>query len=237
MRVLDWLSSRAADFAAAVVFYGVHAGIGGADDGVDGVLRRAGGDAYAGAGSELKAAVHAEAGVDEFVVKISGGKQSFSRRGFGHHDYELVASITEAHVFGAGDLFEARANAAKEFAADEMAVCVVDGLESVEIDKGEADRFAVAVRVIDLLLEDLVEMANVVEACSVVGDGELLDSRDVLRILDGDSGMIAEDVKEGDRVVAHLAGARIENFDDTLNAFASAEGHGDDRTNDALVGT
>ena len=79
-------------------------------------------------------------------------------------------------------------------------------------------------------------MADVVEAGGVVGDGELLDARDVVRVLDCDSGVVAEDVKEGDGVIAHLAGARIENLDDALDAFAAAQGHGDDGADHALIG-
>src|SRR6476620_1882403 len=77
-------------------------------------------------------------------------------------------------------------------------------------------------------------MANVKEAGCVIGDCELLDVGDVLRVFDGDGGMVAEDVKKRDRVVAHLAGARVEDLDNTLNAFAAAQGHGDYGANDAL---
>ena len=79
-------------------------------------------------------------GVDEFLVEIGGRNQGFACGGFGHHHDEFVAAVTEAHIFWAGQFFEACADAAKEFAADEVAVNVVHGFESVEIDESEADR-------------------------------------------------------------------------------------------------
>ena len=54
---------------------------------------------------------------------------------------------------------------------------------------------------LQFLLEHVVEMAHVEEAGGVIGDGELLDARDVASIFDGDGRVVAEDVKECDGVV------------------------------------
>ncbi len=78
-------------------------------------------------------------------------------------------------------------------------------------------------------------MAHVEQAGGVVGDGELLNARHVVRILDGDGGVVAQDVQESDGVITHLAGARIEDFDDSLYAFASAQRHRDHRTHHARL--
>ena len=48
-------------------------------------------------------------------------------------------------------------------------------------------------------------MARVEEAGTVVGDGELLDAGDVVRVFDGDGGVVGEDVQKGDGVVGHLS--------------------------------
>ena len=79
-------------------------------------------------------------------------------------------------------------------------------------------------------------MAHVEEAGGVVGDGELLDARHVVRILDGDGGVVGEDVQEGDGVIVELAGVRIEDLDDAMGAFASAQGQGDHGANFAQAG-
>ena len=55
-----------------------------------------------------------------------GRVQRFGGGGFRHHYDELVATVTEAHVFGTGKLLDAGANAAEEFAANKVAVNVVD---------------------------------------------------------------------------------------------------------------
>ena len=93
----------------------------------------------------------------------------------------------------------------------------------------------VASAALQFVLQHLVEMAHVVEAGCVVGNGELLDARHVVRILNGDGRVIAKDMQKGDGVIAHLAGARIENLDDALNAFASAQGHRDHGAHHAPV--
>ena len=62
-----------------------------------------------------------------------------SARRVGHKDDELVAAVTEADVLGAAQLLEPAAGVAEQLAADQMAVRVVDVLEAVEVEKGQAD--------------------------------------------------------------------------------------------------
>ena len=48
--------------------------------------------------------------------------------------------------------------------------------------------------------------------------------------------MVGQNVKDGDRIVGHLVGARVENFDDAVGAFAPAHWHGNHRTHLARLG-
>jgi len=58
----------------------------------------------------------------------------------------------------------------EQFAADEVTVLVVDALEAIEVEKGEADGLAEMLGVLEFAAEDVVEVAGVVEAGAVVGD-------------------------------------------------------------------
>src|ERR1700678_1628103 len=75
-------------------------------------------------------------------------------------------------------------------------------------------------------------MAGVVEAGYVVGDGKLLDAGDVLGVFDGDGGVVNEDVEKGDGVVRVLVEMGIEDFEDAVGSFASADGQADGGVND-----
>src|SRR6185312_203061 len=105
-----------------------------------------------------------------------------------------------------------------------MAVCVVDKLEAVQVQKRQADRRLQTQAAVQLASQHVVEVSHVVEASGVVGDGQLLNARHVARIFNGDGGVVGQDVQERHRVIVHLVGARVQNFDYALRAFASAQG-------------
>ena len=77
-------------------------------------------------------------------VSISAREQracgpALLRAGLGHQDDELIAAVAEAVVLLAAQFLQALAGAGEQFAAHEVAVRVVDQLELVEIDKGQAE--------------------------------------------------------------------------------------------------
>ena len=77
-----------------------------------------------------------------------------------------------------------------------MAVGVVDLLEVVEVNKDHRKFVVVPRRAIDLGLQNFIEMAGVVEAGAIVGDGEFLNLLDGARVFNGDGGVVAECVQE-----------------------------------------
>ena len=112
---------------------------------------------------------------------------------------------------------------AKQFAADQMAVGVVDILEAIEVKEGEADRCALDSDALEFTIEYMVEVAGVEEASAVVGDGELLDAGDVVSVFDRDGGVVGEDVEKSNGVVVHLVGAGIDDLDNAVGSLAAAE--------------
>ena len=73
-----------------------------------------------------------------------------------------------------------------------MAVRIVDALEVIEVDEDQRKFEAVAVRAVDFRVQHEVQMARVVEAGAIVGDGQLVDALHVARIFDGDGGKIGQ---------------------------------------------
>ena len=123
------------------------------------------------------------------------------------------------------ELLKAAADVGEQVAAHEVTVRVVDQLEKVEVKESQAHGEIETDGPRQFAAENIVEMARVEEAGSVVGDGELLNARHVARIFNGDGGMIGQDVQEGDCVVVHAIGARIENFDDPIGSLAAEQWH------------
>ena len=76
---------------------------------------------------------------------------------------------------------------------------------------------------LEFALQYGVEVACVVEAGAVVGNAELLDAGYVTRILNGDGGVVGEDVQECDGVVAEAVGAgSVLGFGAAWSAVSSA---------------
>src|SRR5580658_9469059 len=151
--------------------------------------------------------------------------QGFFAGGCGHEDDEFVAAVAEAKIGAAAELADAPADAAKQLAADEMAMKIVDELEAVQIEEDEAQGLHVAMGLFQFAFEDFVEMARVEEAGDVVGDGELLDAGNILGVLDGDCGVVDEDMQERDGVVGLVVETGIEYLQNSVGAFAAADGH------------
>ncbi len=108
--------------------------------------------------------------------------------------------------------------------------------EAVEVEEDQAEGFRFPACCFQLFLEDGVEMARVVEAGDVVGYGELLDAGYVLRVFDGDGGVVDQNVQEGDGVVGLLVEMGVEDLEDAVGSFAAADGQADCRTdNERLI--
>ena len=134
---------------------------------------------------------------------------------------------------GTDETLEQAADFGEQARADEVAVSVVDVLEVVEVDEGEAegdgDWIGLGARgrslgEFYLLLEHGVEVAGVEEAGAVVGDGELVDEVDGACVADGDGGVVAEDAQEGDGVFAEEIELGVEELDDAEGFLARADG-------------
>jgi len=190
------------------------------------------GYANAGADGDFQAIFGAVGGGHQEPQQGVGELESLSGRRAGQNHNKLVAAVAEAPVLLAHQMLKTMAYQRQQFAADQMSVGIVDQLEVVQIDEGQAEGLALLEAVGQLPAQHAVEMAYVVEAGGVVGDGELLDAGHVAGVLNGDGGMVGENVQQGDGVVSEMIGARIVDFDHAVGAFASAQGQSDDRADD-----
>src|SRR5579863_92068 len=129
----------AADVAAAVAFYRVHAGVGGADDGMErGSVLRSSRQSHAGADGQIESGLHPETGGLQRPMqrgRLLHGSIGTGRR---HHDDEFVAAIAEAKVLLAAQVLQTLAGSGEKLAADEVSVYVIHHLELIEIDERQA---------------------------------------------------------------------------------------------------
>src|SRR5271166_4699671 len=110
-----------------------------------------------------------------------------------------------------------------------MAVSVVDAFEVIEVDENQGELESVAVRAVDFSVQHEIQMARVVEAGAIVGDGELVNALHVARIFDSDGRVVRERLQQGEIAGAETFGANaIDQFDDTEALIAETHGHGDD---------
>ena len=114
---------------------------------------------------------------------------------------------------------------------------VVDQLEAVQVKEYQAQRQPQAAAPLQLPAQNLVKVTHVVEAGRVIGDGQLLNPGHVARVLDGDGGVIGQNVQEGDGIVGDLIGARVEDLDGAVRSLASAQRKGDDRAYRSRLGS
>src|SRR6266850_3716572 len=111
-----------------------------------------------------------------------------------------------------------------------MSVRVVHLLEMIEIDKNDRKLVIVALRAVDFRLQDEAHVARVVQRGAVVLDGQLVNSLDVARVLESDSGKIRERFQQFQvpRIEA-LGPDAVDQLDHAQAGVAKLYGHSNDR--------
>ena len=108
----------------------------------------------------------------------------------GHHDDELVAAIAEAVVLFAAQFLEALPGASSSSLPTRWPWTSLTSLNWSRSMKARLIGWPCGAAAFQFAPQNIVKMADVVEAGGVVGDGELLNAGDVVGILDGDGGVI-----------------------------------------------
>src|SRR5919201_3685288 len=145
--------------------------------------------------------------------------------GLWHEHEELVAAeagddVSRAHLL-ANDLRE----------LDEIAIAlvvseaVVHVLQRVAVDHHERQRVAVARRALDLLLHAAGEVARVVEAGQLVGDGEAVRLLERLRARECRRRLLREDLEVPHVLVTEEADARVRDDERAVEHTLAADGH------------
>ena len=128
-----------------------------------------------------------------------------SSPGLRHQDHELVAAVAEAQVLLAAQFLQALARSASNSLPTRWPCTSLTSLKRSRSRNARLNGASCLRLSLQLAAKHIVEMAHVVEAGGVVGDGELLDARHVARIFNGDGGVVGQNVQEGDGVVGHLS--------------------------------
>ena len=148
--------------------------------------------------------------------------------GLRKQDDELIAAVAEGVVDEAEVVLDGAADFGEQAAADEVAAVVIDQLEVVEIEEDDAELVAEAGGAVDLGFDAVVEVARVVEAGAVVGDGEFLDLFDGAGVVDGDGGVVGHGLQEHELIFAEAAGFDVDELDDAEDAVLGGERDAED---------
>ena len=170
-----------------------------------------------GADVEVDAFAEMELGGAQDVAQAAGDDVGGCLPVWGKQRDELIAAVAEGVVDEAEAVLDGAADFSEQAAADEVAVVVVDQLEAVEIEEEDAELVAEAGGAVDLGLDGVVEMARVVEAGAVVGDGEFLDLLDGAGVVDGDGGIVGQGLQEHELIVAEAGHIDVDELDDAEN--------------------
>src|SRR6185437_802333 len=93
--------------------------------------------------------------------------------------------------------------------------------------KDDAERLIETAGALDFVGQHGGEVARVEEMRAVVGDGEFLDAFDSARVFDGDGGVVADDVEEGDGVVSERLRRGMRDLQDAEGTLARTEWQAD----------
>ena len=118
---------------------------------------------------------------------------------------------------------------ASSSAAVQMSMGIIDPLEIIQIEEDQADRLARAPAALEGMLQPVVQMASVVQAGAVVGDGQLLDLFECSCILDSDGCVVAQGVQKKYLVVVHAFRMAIDQLQYAVGVVSHAQRKTDDR--------
>src|SRR5271156_7074548 len=106
---------------------------------------------------------------------------------------------------------------------------VVYAFEMIEVNEDQGELEGVTVRAVDFCVQHEIQMARVVEAGAIVGDGEFVDALNVARVFDGDGGVIGQGFEQREVAGAETFWAdAIDQFDDAEALIAEAHWDSDD---------
>ena len=193
----------------------------------------AGGDADADGEGESRVAPGLEGVALHGLPDALGHADRGVVTGADEHDGELVASVAGERIDVAHALLEHACQAAQGLRADQVAVDVVDVLETVEVEEEDRQGVAVALRALDLVLDRLEQIAGVVGVRHVVDEGPLLGHRVRTRVGERRDAVAGHDVSPLDVLGGeHLA--VIEQDHHARLASLAAEG-GNEQCSDGHV--
>ena len=116
--------------------------------------------------------------------------------GLRQQDHKLVAAVAEREIDQAAGALHDLPDFRQQLGPDQVAVRVVDALEVVEVDEHQRKFVAVALRAVNLRLQNEIHVPRVVQAGAVVGDGQFVNALDVARVFERDGREIRQRLEQ-----------------------------------------
>ena len=133
---------------------------------------------------------------DHLQQLVGNGRRVLAIRQIFEHDHELVAAEARHQIARAQALFEPFGHQAQQPIACSMTQGIVDLLEAIDVDEQQRQRRSGAARLLNCVIERLVEHDAVREARQLVEVRELANALLRFMPLDRDLGEIGDAVEE-----------------------------------------
>src|SRR6266480_457257 len=145
-------------------------------------------------------------------------------------DYKLIPAITEREIDQPAMLLQRISDLRQQPGAHQVPVRIVYLLEMVQVDENDREFVVVALRTVDLRLQDEAHVPRVIERSAVVGDGQLVNFLDVPGVLQGDGRKVRKRLEQ--LQVPRIESLRtdaIDELDHSQASVAKPHRHRDDR--------
>src|SRR3954471_14821416 len=129
----------------------------------------------AGADIQIEAFLVTERTPAKEVEDTLGDYQGGVFAGLRQQDYKFIATIAKRRINQPQVGLNRESNLTQQFAANQVAVCVIDLLEVIKVNEHHRKLVPESRGAVNLALQHLVEMPRIEQASAIVGDGELLD--------------------------------------------------------------
>src|SRR6202011_1189111 len=120
-------------------------------------------------------------------------------------NHKFIAAVAKRKIDQAAMCLQGAADFRQQSRANQVPVRVVDLLEVVEIDEHQGELVVVALRTVNLRLQDKAHVPRVIQRGAIVGDGQLVDALHVARVFQGNRGKVRQRFQQ-------IQIARIESF-------------------------
>jgi len=169
-------------------------------------------------------------GFTDHLVEASGDDERVVLRCLRQHDHKLVSAVAKCEIDPAARRLHHLPYFGEKLRSDQVSMRVVHAFEMIEIDEHKRKLVAVALRAVDLRLENKIHVPRVIETSAIVGNRKLMNALDVPGVFQSDRRKIRQRFQQRQiALLKSVASDAIDQLDHTEAMIPVAHGHGHDR--------